>query len=65
MGKWKEVSIAKLLNPIEVKKSYRRAMLVVHPDKNSGRTAAQILIAERVFDAVNTAWDEFVATEGG
>lgn len=62
-SKWKEVSMAKLLNPLEVKKSHRRAMLVVHPDKNSGRTPTQVFIAERIFDAVNGAWEEFAAKE--
>lgn len=62
-SKWKEASMAKLLNPMEVKKCYRRAMLVVHPDKNAGRTPTQVFIAERIFDAVNCAWDEFAAKE--
>lgn len=59
-SKWTEVNMGKLINPTDVKKNYRKAMIVVHPDKSGGRNAEQLLIAERVFAAVNTAWDEFV-----
>lgn len=33
--KWKPVSMADLVTPEQVKKVYRRAVLVVHPDKVS------------------------------
>lgn len=59
-SKWSEVNMGKLINPTDVKKNYRKAMIVVHPDKSGGRNAEQLLIAERVFAALNTAWDEFV-----
>lgn len=59
-SKWTEVNMGKLITPPDVKKNYRKAMIVVHPDKSGGRNAEQLLIAERVFAAVNTAWEEFV-----
>ncbi|EQC29680.1 hypothetical protein SDRG_12681 [Saprolegnia diclina VS20] len=62
-AKWTEVNMGKLLTPNDVKKQYRRAIMVVHPDKAGGRTAEQLVIAERIFDAVNSAWDEFARTE--
>ncbi|OQR95157.1 hypothetical protein ACHHYP_00355 [Achlya hypogyna] len=62
-AKWAEVNMGKLLTPNDVKKQYRRAIMVVHPDKAGGRTAEQLVIAERIFDAVNSAWDEFARTE--
>lgn len=31
--KWKSVNMAELVNPDQVKKYYRKAVLVVHPDK--------------------------------
>lgn len=34
-SKWKPVSMADLVTPEQVKKYYRRAVLVVHPDKVS------------------------------
>lgn len=61
-SKWAEVNMGKLINPPDVKKFYRKAMIVVHPDKSGGRNAEQLLIAERVFAALNTAWDEFAKT---
>lgn len=61
-SKWTEVNMGKLLQPTDVKKNYRKAMIVVHPDKSGGRNAEQLLIAERVFAAVNTAWEEFIKT---
>ncbi|DAZ95669.1 TPA: hypothetical protein N0F65_002466 [Lagenidium giganteum] len=61
-SKWAEVNMGKLIQPNDVKKHYRKAMIVVHPDKSGGRNAEQLLIAERVFAAVNTAWEEFIKT---
>ncbi|KAG2522045.1 hypothetical protein JM18_006307 [Phytophthora kernoviae] len=58
-SKWSEVNMGKLIQPNDVKKHYRKAMIVVHPDKSGGRNAEQLLIAERVFAALNTAWDDF------
>ncbi|KAG7395385.1 hypothetical protein PHYBOEH_003784 [Phytophthora boehmeriae] len=58
-SKWAEVNMGKLIQPNDVKKHYRKAMIVVHPDKSGGRNAEQLLIAERVFAALNTAWDDF------
>ncbi|KAG6616883.1 dnaj heat shock n-terminal domain-containing protein [Phytophthora cinnamomi] len=60
--KWSEVNMGKLIQPNDVKKHYRKAMIVVHPDKAGGRNAEQILIAERVFAALNTAWEDFQKT---
>lgn len=34
-NKWKPVSMADLVTPEQVKKHYRKAVLVVHPDKVS------------------------------
>ncbi|TMW61946.1 hypothetical protein Poli38472_009439 [Pythium oligandrum] len=61
-SKWAEVNMGKLIQPNDIKRTYRKAMIVVHPDKSSGRNAEQLLIAERVFAALNTAWDEFMKT---
>ncbi|CAH0477674.1 unnamed protein product [Peronospora belbahrii] len=61
-SKWPEVNMGKLIQPSDVKKHYRKAMIVVHPDKSGGRNAEQLLIAERVFAALNTAWDDFQKT---
>ena len=33
---WNPVSVGEILQPVSVKKSYRRACLIVHPDKHTG-----------------------------
>jgi curved DNA-binding protein CbpA len=47
----------------QVKIAYRRAMLVVHPDKCADVTPEQKFVAKRVFEAVNEAWATFAAAE--
>ncbi|NWW39137.1 GAK kinase, partial [Panurus biarmicus] len=51
-NKWKPVSMADLVTPEQVKKYYRRAVLVVHPDKVSQ-------YAKMIFMELNDAWSEF------
>ena len=45
---WKEVSMMDLMNPSQVKKQYRKAMIIMHPDKvkQRGGTTEQIYIAD-------------------
>lgn len=62
---WKEVSMMDLMNPAQVKKSYRKAMIIMHPDKvkQRGGTTEQIFIADYLFDLTNQAWGHFQQTE--
>eukprot|EP01114_Cavostelium_apophysatum_P016658 TRINITY_DN4786_c0_g1_i2.p1 TRINITY_DN4786_c0_g1~~TRINITY_DN4786_c0_g1_i2.p1 ORF type:complete len:456 (+),score=132.38 TRINITY_DN4786_c0_g1_i2:1020-2387(+) len=53
---WKEVSLGDLLMPSRVKVSYRKALLVVHPDKSQGKSLEEKLIAERAFELLNEAY---------
>uniref|UniRef100_A0A670Z6K8 Auxilin n=1 Tax=Pseudonaja textilis TaxID=8673 RepID=A0A670Z6K8_PSETE len=55
--KWKPVSMADLVTPEQVKKVYRRAVLVVHPDKATGQPYEQY--AKMIFMELNDAWSEF------
>ena len=52
-----------LISLHQVKLAYRKAMLVVHPDKCAEATAEQKFIAKRVFEAVNEAYTTFAAAE--
>eukprot|EP00607_Mallomonas_marina_P009741 CAMPEP_0182420858 /NCGR_PEP_ID=MMETSP1167-20130531/5941_1 /TAXON_ID=2988 /ORGANISM="Mallomonas Sp, Strain CCMP3275" /LENGTH=308 /DNA_ID=CAMNT_0024597363 /DNA_START=275 /DNA_END=1201 /DNA_ORIENTATION=+ len=61
--KWKTVSLGDLLEPRQVKLSYRKAMLVVHPDRCSNDTAEIRFIAKRLFEAINEAYQEFLKKE--
>ncbi|KAL4635023.1 putative tyrosine-protein phosphatase auxilin isoform X1 [Arapaima gigas] len=55
--RWKPVSMADLVTHEQVKKVYRRAVLVVHPDKATGQPYEQY--AKMIFLELNDAWSEF------
>ncbi|XP_025026993.1 cyclin-G-associated kinase isoform X2 [Python bivittatus] len=55
--KWKPVGMADLVTPEQVKKYYRKAALVVHPDKTTGQSYEQY--AKMIFMELNDAWSEF------
>jgi len=38
------------MRPEQIKKKYRRAVLLVHPDKQKDKPPAQALLAERMFE---------------
>ncbi|XP_041113460.1 cyclin-G-associated kinase-like isoform X2 [Polyodon spathula] len=56
-NKWKPVGMAELLTPDQVKKYYRKAVLIVHPDKATGQPYEQY--AKMIFMELNDAWSEF------
>lgn len=56
-SRWTPVSMADLVTPEQVKKQYRRAVLVVHPDKATGQPYEQC--AKMIFMELNDAWSEF------
>ncbi|KAM4706897.1 cyclin-G-associated kinase isoform 2-T2 [Discoglossus pictus] len=55
--KWKPVNMAELVTPDQVKKYYRKAALVVHPDKATGKPYEHY--AKMIFMELNDAWSEF------
>ncbi|XP_051997028.1 putative tyrosine-protein phosphatase auxilin isoform X6 [Xyrauchen texanus] len=55
--RWKPVGMADLVTPEQVKKVYRKAALVVHPDKATGQPYEQY--AKMIFMELNDAWSEF------
>ncbi|NP_001016350.2 cyclin-G-associated kinase [Xenopus tropicalis] len=56
-SRWKPVNMAELVTPDQVKKYYRKAVLVVHPDKATGQPYEQY--AKMIFMELNDAWSEF------
>ncbi|NXB75147.1 GAK kinase, partial [Donacobius atricapilla] len=56
-NRWKPVSMADLVTPEQVKKYYRKAVLVVHPDKATGQPYEQY--AKMIFMELSDAWSEF------
>ncbi|KAM6962663.1 auxilin isoform 3-T3 [Aplochiton taeniatus] len=55
--RWKPMGMADLVTPEQVKKVYRKAVLVVHPDKATGQPYEQY--AKMIFMELNDAWSEF------
>eukprot|EP01034_Spumella_vulgaris_P021981 gene21981-28068_t len=63
-NKWKPIGLGDVLEPKGIKLQYRKAMLVVHPDRCSHLDAETTFIAKRVFEAINEAYDVFLEKEG-
>jgi len=59
---WQPVTLAVLLDPAAVKKSYRKALLAVHPDKQDPDDVEAKVLAQHVFDALRDAWNLFEKT---
>ncbi|CAD6207958.1 GSCOCG00003216001-RA-CDS [Cotesia congregata] len=55
--RWQRYEMHQLVSPADVKKSYRKACLAVHPDKQSG--TANENIAKLIFMELNNAWSAF------
>jgi hypothetical protein len=62
-SKWKALGLGDVLEPSQVKKAYRKAMLVVHPDHCINLDSEHKFICKRVFEALNEAYDEFTKKE--
>ncbi|KAG4162250.1 hypothetical protein ERO13_D01G105500v2 [Gossypium hirsutum] len=58
---WKPVPLSDIIEGRTVKKSYQKALLCLHPDKLQQKGAAPYkkYIAEKVFDILQDAWDQF------
>ena len=48
--RWTPCGIQEMLTPAGVKKKYRRAIVLVHPDKQKGKEPAKVMLAERMFE---------------
>ena len=62
---YKVPSMMDLMEPIKVKKSYHRALVIIHPDKvaQKGGGASQRFIADKVFDLMKDAYRDFERKE--
>ena len=58
-AKWKAVGMADLLDEKAVTKYYRKASIVVHPDRTTKLDHEKRFIAKRIFDALAQAKAEF------
>lgn len=55
--KWQPCGMQQLVNANDVKKVYRKAVLVVHPDKLSDHP--EVELARLIFVELNDAWAQF------
>jgi hypothetical protein len=62
-NKWKEIGLGDVLQPKQVKVCYRKAMLVIHPDRLAGESPERRFIAKRVFEAINEQYQDFLKSE--
>merc|ERR1712048_805789 len=53
---WKQVTLADLLAPGAIKKTYRKAIIIAHPDKSQDAPYEQQVRADRIFQALNEAF---------
>jgi hypothetical protein len=56
-NRWKSITLADMLEPNQVKKQYRKASLIVHPDKTSG--SEHETLAHEIQMVLNEAWATF------
>eukprot|EP01039_Chlorochromonas_danica_P008500 gene8500-9370_t len=62
-SKWKALGLGDVLQASDVKKAYRKAMLVVHPDHTVSLDPESKFICKRIFEALNEAYDDFSKKE--
>ncbi|GAV65665.1 DnaJ domain-containing protein [Cephalotus follicularis] len=64
-GGWKPMPLTDIITTTAVKKAYRKATLLVHPDKLQQRGASiqQKYICEKVFDLLKEAWNKLNTDE--
>ena len=62
---WKDINMMDLVDPAQVKKGYRMAMLKIHPDKvkQRGGNSEMLYIADFVFDKLKEAYASFEEKE--
>ncbi|CAG9476200.1 conserved Plasmodium protein, unknown function [Plasmodium vivax] len=58
-SEWRQVPMSELIsNSATVKKAYKSAILLCHPDKHRGKPVERVLRAEMIFQALNNAYKE-------
>ncbi|GAW83103.1 hypothetical protein, conserved [Plasmodium gonderi] len=58
-SEWKQVPMSDLIsNSVTVKKAYKNAILLCHPDKHRNKPVERVLRAEMIFQALNNAYKE-------
>lgn len=63
-AEWERVGMHEFMEngPAKLKKLYRKAVLLTHPDRNQTKGADRKYLANAIFAAVNEAWVEYEKT---
>jgi len=56
---WKELSLSELVADSSIKKNYRKAILLAHPDRHQSASSEQQVRADRIFNALNESFKAF------
>lgn len=56
---WKRIGMHELADGNSVKKAYRKAILITHPDRHNKAPTEQKFLANRIFGGLNEAWKVF------
>lgn len=62
-ARWTVVSLSQLLTPADVKKHYRKAIMLVHPDRHTADPYPVQVVAERCMTALKEQYDEYQKTK--
>eukprot|EP01133_Synstelium_polycarpum_P016790 gene16790-19968_t len=54
---WDKIGTGAVIAPPQVKKVYRKAVLIVHPDKVNTGTTEQKMIAQRIFESLKEGYE--------
>lgn len=57
--KWRKLELSELMEKSEVKVHYRKAILIVHPDRNNNEGDEILSLAKLLFRSINESWEEF------
>jgi hypothetical protein len=52
---WQQMSLGELVGPGSLKKAYRKACLIVHPDKTTNKSLEIQVLARRIFELLQEA----------
>ena len=62
---WTDVPLGELMiSDATVKKTYRKAIVLCHPDRHQKESADQQYRADRIFNAINEAYKNFTSSSG-
>jgi len=59
---WPELPLSELVADSSIKKNYRKAILLAHPDRHQSASPEQQVRADRIFNALNESFKKFTSS---